>query len=101
VENRKLKVESGKLTVLAGRQEVASGKMVFVKVHNSLKVGDTIEIVKPEYDIIKMRVGKIFDSESLKELSEAHGGQNKAVLLEVSNDIPNLSVIRRKKQTII
>jgi hypothetical protein len=44
-----------------------------------------------------MKVKKIFDSESLKELSEAHGGQNKTILLEVSEDVPNLSVIRRKK----
>ena len=69
---------------------------ILVKVHNSLKVGDEIEIVKPKYDIIKMKVDKLFDAETGEKLLEAHGGQDRMVVLEVEQDIPAYSVIRRK-----
>ena len=69
---------------------------VLVKVHNTIKVGDTIEIVKPKYDIIKISLKKIWDAESGKEIKEAHGGQGKVVALEMDEEIPEFSVIRRK-----
>jgi putative protease len=69
-----------------------------IKVHNSLKVGDEIEIVMAEYDIIKMKVEKIYDVENGEELREAHGGQGKMVFLVVDEAVPEYSVIRRKLQ---
>ncbi|MCK5211397.1 U32 family peptidase C-terminal domain-containing protein [Candidatus Parcubacteria bacterium] len=69
---------------------------ILIKVHNSLKVGDEVEIVKPKYDIIKMKVDKLFDSETGEKLQEAHGGQGRMVMIEVKQDIPVYSVIRRK-----
>lgn len=67
-----------------------------IKVHNSLKMGDKIEIVRPMYDILKMKVEKIIDPKTGEELSETHGGQERTVLLEVVEDVPEFSVIRRK-----
>ena len=68
-----------------------------VKVHNSLKVGDTLEIVKPAYDTIKFKLAKIIDAKTGEELQEAHGGQDKIVLIQVmDNNIPEYSVVRRK-----
>ncbi len=69
---------------------------ILVKVHNSLKVGDRIEIVRPMYDILKMKVERMLDSETLEELSEVHGGQERTVLLEVEEDVSEFSVIRRE-----
>ncbi len=69
---------------------------VLVRVHNSLKVGDEIEIVRPKYDVLKMRVEKMFDVKSGEELGEAHGGQDFCVLLPVSEEVPEFSVIRRR-----
>jgi len=74
-------------------------KYSLIKVHNSLKVGDEIEIVRPIYDILKMKVEKMFDSDTGEELSEAHGGQGKTVVLEVAETVPESSVIRRKLLT--
>ena len=72
-------------------------KLIPVRVHNSLKIGDRIEIVKPYYDIVKFKLDSIFDAKTGKELQEAHGGQEKIVFIEVKNsDIPEYSVIRRK-----
>jgi putative protease len=69
---------------------------IVVKVHNSLKVGDKIEIVRPMYDILKMKVEKMIDPDTGEKLNEAHGGQERAVFLEVPEDVPAYSVVRRK-----
>ena len=67
-----------------------------IKVHNTLKVGDKIEIVKPNYDIIKMRVKKIINIKNNEEIKEAHGGgSGDMVKMEVDEDVPEYSVIRR------
>lgn len=70
--------------------------LTLVKIHNSLRVGDQIEIVLPGYDIIKMKVDKIVDNETGEVMDSAHGGQKKLVILETSREVPEFSVIRRK-----
>ncbi len=75
--------------------EHTTNSLVLVKVHNSIKLGDEIEIVCPKYDIIKMKVEKILDPETEEEIKEAHGGQNRMVLLEVGEKVPEFSVVRR------
>ena len=80
---------------LPGRLYKAENQ-ILIKVHNSLKLGDEIEIVRPMYDILKMKVGKILDPDTAEELSEAHGGQERAVFVEVPEDVPEYSVVRRK-----
>jgi len=73
-----------------------SKEIILIKIHNVLRVGDEIEIVMPEYDIIKMRVGKMFEQDG-KETDEVHGGQEKKILLEVEKgNIPEFSVLRRR-----
>jgi len=69
---------------------------VLFKVHNTINIGDKIEIVKPFYDIIKLKITALRDPDSGANIKEAHGGQEKMVLLEVNSDIPPYSVIRRK-----
>ena len=69
---------------------------VLIKVHNCIKIGDKIEIVYPEYDIIKMRVDKLLNADTGKELSEAHGGQGMVVAMEVDVKVPEYSVVRRR-----
>lgn len=85
IKNEKLKIK-----------DYDNKNLVLIKVHNSLKVGDRVEMVRPKYDIIKMKVDKIWDAEMKEELQEAHGGQNKKVFLEVEEKVPEYSVIRRK-----
>ncbi len=68
-----------------------------IKIHNSLKIGDEIEIVMPFYDIIKMKAEKMVDAKTGEELKEAHGGQGKTVIIESNVEISEYSVLRRKK----
>lgn len=71
------------------------GKM-FVKVHNSLKIGDKIEVIKPYYDIIKVKVNKMIDYYKQKEVSEAHGGGKQIVIIDIEEKVPEYSILRRK-----
>jgi len=68
----------------------------FIKVHNSIKLEDEIEIVKPEYDIIKLKVKEILDIETEEKIKEAHGGQERTIILELDEEVPEFSVVRRK-----
>lgn len=77
----------------------ASAGDVFIRVHNTIKPGDRVEIIMPGYDIIKIKVGKIYDALSGGILSEAHGGGgNRIIRLHLGGkDIPAGSILTRKK----
>jgi hypothetical protein len=72
---------------------------VLVRVHNTVRVGDMIEIILPLYDIISVRVKDMVDSKSKEHIIEAHGGGGGQMIY-----LPNMSgkkilpytVIRRK-----
>lgn len=80
----------------AGEVIAGGDKQVEIKVHNSLKQGDIVEIVRPCYDILTIKVGSLIDQKAGKEVTEVHGGQNKIILLNVPENVPKYSVIRRK-----
>ncbi len=86
IKNEELKIKN----------DLINENFVLIKVHNSLKVGDEIEVVRPMYDILKMKVEEMMDPSTGEELSEAHGGQERAVFIGVPEDVPAYSVIRRK-----
>ena len=72
-----------------------------IQIHNSLKLGDEVEIIMPKYDIIKMRIDRMADKETGEELKQAHGGQGRVVVVESDVEVPEFSVVRRnvnKKQ---
>jgi putative protease len=69
---------------------------IYIKVHNSLRVGDEVEIVMPFYDIMKMKVEKMVDAKTGEELKEAHGGQERTVIIESKFKVSQYSVLRRR-----
>ncbi len=76
---------------------------VYFKVHNTIKVGDKIEIIGLNYDIIKLELKEMFLSENNESISEAHGGGGaKIVYIKLNkkylNTIFPLAVIRRYKK---
>ncbi|OGF26752.1 hypothetical protein A2303_05145 [Candidatus Falkowbacteria bacterium RIFOXYB2_FULL_47_14] len=69
---------------------------VYVKVHNTLKSGERVEIICPGYDIMNMKIGPMFDVKKEKEINEAHGGAaGTMVVIESEKEIPVYSVWRR------
>ncbi len=75
------------------------GQKITFKVHNTIKIGDQIEIIKPNYDIIKLKLKQLFDAKTGDKLTEAHGGggsREAFIELEGTNEVPVLAVLRRK-----
>ncbi len=83
VASKKLKVKSAKYKTS-------------IKVHNSIKTGYFIEILTPEYKIIKMKIGKLFNVKKNDFVEAAHGGQGTEVELVTKVKVPIGSVVRRK-----
>ena len=81
----------------AGKKSV---HRLYFKVHNTVKVGDEIEIIRPDYDIIKIRPKKLWDALTGREIQEAHGGGGgREAILELPLSvgvISALSVLRRR-----
>lgn len=71
---------------------------LYFLVHNTIKLGDMIEIIMPKYGIIKLVLKKMFDAKTGEELTEAHGGGGaKTVVIVVKEKVSLDSVLRRKK----
>jgi len=70
--------------------------IIHIKVHNSIKINDIIEIVLPYYKIKKIKIKKIINISKNTEIKEAHGGQNMIVGIKINKNIPKYSVLRRK-----
>ena len=70
-----------------------------IRVHNTLKIGDEIEVVRPFLPILKFKLAKMYNVKTGQEMTEAHGGdKNPEALIESPEDIPVLSVLRRKNK---
>jgi len=73
---------------------------VYFQVHNTIKLSDEVEIIRPNYDIIKLKLTSLWDAKTSAELKEAHGGGgSQTARLELDSRfglIPALTVIRRK-----
>lgn len=73
---------------------------VYFQVHNTVRANEEIELIRPDYDIIKIKPAGLFDAETGEEIKEAHGGGgSKTAVFEIKKElgpIPNLSVLRRK-----
>ena len=80
--------------VVKGNAE--KNNLVKIKVHNTLKVGDELELVQPQYEVKKFVLKKLYDEKTGEAISEAHGGQDKYFLLEIKNPVGDWGVIRRR-----
>ncbi|MFA5023549.1 MAG: U32 family peptidase C-terminal domain-containing protein [Patescibacteria group bacterium] len=73
---------------------------IYFQVHNTVRVGEQIEIIRPNYDIIKLELKNLWDAKQKKEIKEAHGGGGSQIaILELPKSIgpiPVLTVLRRK-----
>lgn len=67
-----------------------------IRVHNSIKIADSLEILTPNYEIIKTKVKKLFNVKKNTFIEAAHGGQGTEVIIETKVEIPEGSVVRRK-----
>jgi U32 family peptidase len=71
------------------------GRYYKVKVHNELFIGDSIEIIQPKSDKVSIKLKNIYDTDG-QAIKEAHGGQEKIIIVKINKDIENMSILRRK-----
>ncbi len=87
---------------LAIRQNLAklrlANPLVF-QAHNTIRINEEIEIIRPGYDIIRLVPKTLRDAKTGAEIMEAHGGGGGQVVIldlpEKAGSVPSFSVIRR------
>jgi putative protease len=88
--------------VLKTEEGIGARTRVYFQVHNTVKIGGVIEIIRPDYDIIKISLTQLWDAKTGQEIKEAHGGGGgQTAILEVPasvGKIPPLTVLRRRIQ---
>ncbi len=83
--------------VLKSVRAAGGGYKVKIRVHNSIKADDKVEILRPPYDITAVKVDKIWNAETGEEMREAHGGgSGHTVEIIVPVHVPRFSVLRKK-----
>ncbi|MFA5155626.1 MAG: U32 family peptidase C-terminal domain-containing protein [Patescibacteria group bacterium] len=85
--------------VIRTETSAAGRTRIYFQVHNTVRAGGTIEIIRPEYDIIKISSTRLWDAKTGREIKEAHGGGGGQIaIIELpanSGEIPPLTVLRR------
>jgi len=79
------------------RKNVGKGAWQYkVKVHNVIKIGDHIEFIPPQKENFKMPIPTIYDLDKKEYVTEVHGGQDKAILLQLNKEMPVMTILRKK-----
>ncbi len=68
---------------------------LFLKVHNSLFVGERITIIEPSGKRVNLKIKEIKEFDGTLK-NEAHGGQNKKIIIPVNKKITAMSIVRKK-----
>lgn len=67
-----------------------------VRIHNAFYVGDEIEVILPSGKSFCQTIKKIADYDTMEEMQEAHGGQEKRVKVEFEQEVVKGGLIRRR-----
>jgi len=67
-----------------------------VLVHNSLKKNDVVEIIQPKGKTIKIKIQKMIDKKTKREIKEAHGGRGQIVFIPTNIKIQDMAILRKK-----
>ena len=79
------------------RKEMVKGVWQYkIKVHNVIKIGDQIEFIPPQKENFKMPIPTIYDLDKKEYVAEVHGGQDKAILLQLNKEMPVMTILRKK-----
>ena len=98
-----------KVEKIAGSSKNEASQRIYFKVHNTIKIGDNLELILQNYDIIKLKPKWFWEEKEGKikseKIFEAHGGGGaKVLVLELKNKeaqakkIFPLAVLRRLKK---
>jgi putative protease len=80
---------------ILSRKQIKDTWQYVVKVHNIIKMGDQVEFIVPQCENFKIKLPELYDLDKKEYVSQAHGGQDKAVLLNLDKEIPVMSILRK------
>lgn len=87
-----------------GQVIASDNNRITFKVHNTVKVGDNLELIVPDYDIIKIKPKHLYLAKDNSEIDEAHGGGGtQAIVLDLPKNCPIIpigAVLCRKKKEL-
>ena len=79
-------------------QKLGDGSWQYtVKVHNVIKEHDLIEFILPQGANLKVKIGQLYDLDKEVFVKEAHGGQDKTILLHLDKKLPAMTILRKHK----
>ena len=69
---------------------------VVIKVHNVVREGDEVEAIVPQGENFKFKLPKLYDLDKKEYVKEVHGGQDKAILIQLDKEMPVMTILRKK-----
>lgn len=84
--------------VLKCEKDKNKGYRLIIKVHNTLRLGDELEIIGQHYKVGVFKLKEMFDLKTGENLNETHGGKGDLsdVIIYTNEPWNELSVLRRK-----
>lgn len=67
-----------------------------IKVHNVIRQDDEIEAIVPHGENFKFKIPEMFDLDEKKYVTEVHGEQDKAILVQLGREVPVMTILRKK-----
>jgi len=83
--------------ILASKKLKDKSYQIKVKVHNVLKMGEQVEVIVPQGENFKIKLPEFYDLDKKEFVTEVHGGQNKAILVKLNQELPVMMILRKKK----
>jgi len=88
--------KSNTIKNFSGKIADSKDNFIKVKVHNAIYQGDEVELVAPKGENYSIQIEEMVDANSGEKLTEAHGGQDREILIKIDKKIPEFTVLRKK-----
>jgi uncharacterized membrane protein YfhO len=62
-----------------------------------LKQGEKVEVIVPKGDNFTIKLPQLYDLDKKEYVKQAHGGQDKQILINLGKEIPVMSILRKNK----
>lgn len=88
-----MKSQKSKVKSLKSKENIFE---VVIKIHNVVREGDEVEAIVPQGDNFKFKLPELYDLDKKVFVKEVHGGQDKAILVQLKREIPVMTILRKK-----
>jgi putative protease len=79
------------------RKKIKQNWQYKIRVHNVLKQAEKVEVIVPKGDNFTIKLPQLYDLDKKEYVKQAHGGQDKQILINLGKEIPVMSILRKNK----